>query len=427
MPGPDNPINGVPNPPWWAPGQQPQQRERKRQQVEKIKKAFTDDQVDVRLYPDDQDPEGMEFMYRHGSLLTRTADAPDVLNALNLTAAASQSDDVLAGLTRITLPDRAEFADIRDVVNRVEAVTQRSPIVGPDHVVHLCGNSSSCPATEPVPATSPIPSPGRANNADPDGDGDGVTVVVVDTGRRNEVVTKHAWLDGVTGAQERGSVGHYRGHGTFVAGVVRTMAPKTTVRILPLLYRRGSILEGELVRELTAALDFQPDVISMSAGTTSFDVGEAVGFQVFFDALKARFPNSVLVSAAGNDNCTERFWPASFTWAVGVGALDSTGLRAGYSNYGDSADVFALGTDHVNAYPEIPYEYEEDPWVGEKAKFPEGMAHWSGTSFATPLVAGLIASQMTAGPRITAKQAWDILLAKAVQDQGTLGRPRLFP
>ena len=426
MPGPDTPTTSVPDPPWWQGGQEAQQRKRKRQQVDKIKDAFKDDQVDVRLYPNDADPEGMEFMYGNLTLLTRTSDADAVLGVLGPQAVAA-SDNTLPELTTITLSDRAEFANIREVVARVEAGTQRSPIVGPEHVVHLCGNSGSCPATEPVPAASETPLPARSDHPDPGGVGDGVRVVVVDTGCISQVVTKHNWLKGVDGKQERGSVGHYRGHGTFVAGVIRAVAPEATVRILPLLYRRGAILEGELVRELVAALDFQPDIISMSAGTTSFDVGEAVGFQVFFDALKARFPDSVVVTAAGNDNCAEHFWPASFDWAVGVGALDSKGLRAGYSNYGDSADVFALGTDHVNAYPEPEYHYEEEPMVGQKAKFDNGMAYWSGTSFATPLVSGLIAAQMTRGPRQTAKQAWEILYAKAKHNTGLLGRPRLFP
>jgi subtilisin family serine protease len=425
MPDPDTPTTSVPNPPWWSSGQGAQQRKRKRQQVEKIKDAFTDDQVDIRLYPNDADPEGMEFMYEHRTLLTRTSDAAAVLAVLGPDARAER-DDTLLELTRITLPDRAEFANIREVITRVEAGTQRSPIVGPDHVVHLCGNSGSCPATEPVPAKAEAPLPARSEPRDPDGTGKDVMVVVVDTGRINEVVKEHNWLTGVVGDPERGSVHHYRGHGTFVAGVIRAIAPEANVRILPLLYRRGAILEGELVRELTAALDFEPDIISMSAGTTSLDVGGAVGLQIFFDKFKARFPDSVVVAAAGNDNCAEHFWPASFDWAVGAGALDSNGLRAGYSNYGDSADVFALGTDHVNAYPKPEYHYEEEPMVGQNAKFTDGMAYWSGTSFATPLVSGLIASQMTSGAGQTAKQAWQTLLVKAQNDKGSLGRPRLF-
>jgi subtilisin family serine protease len=99
---------------------------------------------------------------------------------------------------------------------------------------------------------------------------------------------------------------------------------------------------------------------------------------------------------------------------LSVGALNAAGTaRADYSNYGSWVDVYARGSDMVNAFPDGRYVYDEPPHKGEVYQFVEGLAKWSGTSFATPLVAGLIAGRMSRTGE-SARDAADALKKLAV-------------
>ena len=96
----------------------------------------------------------------------------------------------------------------------------------------------------------------------------------------------------------------------------------------------------------------------------------------------------MLVAAAGNDSWAAPFWPAAFDWCVGVGSLDRDGRVSAFSNFGVSADVYALGRNLVNAFPDGTFECHETPDKGDIRVFSTGMARWSGTSFSAPVVAG---------------------------------------
>ena len=80
---------------------------------------------------------------------------------------------------------------------------------------------------------------------------------------------------------------------------------------------------------------------------------------------------------------------------VGVGSLDADGKKSEFSNYGRWVDVWAQGSDLVNAFPTGRYTtYEPQTPPGIVRDF-TGLAKWSGTSFATPIVTGAIAAYMS--------------------------------
>lgn len=412
----------------WYDDEIPNDRSRARyaRQIEIMRAALEDAphnrerNITVGIYPENGDDRrggnlaDAEFLYRADTIITTDANADRVQRVLDLEVTDLKSHPQLA--------DPIEGVRVLLLTNGMDAITavqrvdeELGPrIASPDFVHHIT-SSSACPAIEPVPAQGdPVPPVNEWTEA-----GRCIKVAVVDTGFRHDVLTEHnpSWLQGVTGEEEDPNlVGHYRGHGTFVAGVVRTMAPAAQVHVHRLLTTDGADFESDLLPRLVAAWRTSPDIISMSAGVrpdgtigslwTSIGL---LGFQMFY----LRHSRTILVCAAGNDGDQGPFEPASQRWPVAVGALTAGGLLAPYSNFGPWVDTFARGSDVVNAYPDGPYVYEEEDHDPPSVDFVQGMARWSGTSFATPLVAGLVAARLSWSNE-TPLEAWTALSGKAV-------------
>lgn len=98
-----------------------------------------------------------------------------------------------------------------------------------------------------------------------------------------------------------------------------------------------------------------------------------------------------VVIAAGNDNIpAEKFAPGACGNVINVGAISNAGDKTNFSNYGSSVDVVAEGNS----------VYVADLNV-EK---PNSYANGSGTSYAAPLVAGLVGAMFAQDPSLTSSQ-----------------------
>lgn len=301
------------------------------------------------------------------------------------------------------------------------------PAVTPIHIVHT---AKLCAATEPeVPCgcePQPCPPPDVAAAGQ-----DRVRLGISDTGLWEQPdPALHPWLAGVRGDPDppgptlpggRLSILYDSGHGTFVAGVARCMAPGATVHVGNHFRYSGGELEYVLVSKLEDLIQAQsPDLINLSAGTYTRGDLPPLSFIDF----RLRHPDITLVTAAGNDSTDREFWPAAFEWTISVGALGADQQnRAWFSNYGDWVDVYALGEGMVNAFATGVYTYQEPPKRPAKQVF-RGMARWDGTSFSAPLVAGLIVAEM-ARTDVSAADAWPTVLATATEIDGV--GPALFP
>jgi subtilisin family serine protease len=320
---------------------------------------------------------------------------------------------VIAGVVLVHLGESD-----RSVPDWLELIDRRlgAGAATPNHVLTVAPAVACCPATEPEPVyagTEPFPS--RC----PDG-GAGARIYVADTGLLAGAAQGHPWLDGVEigGPEDVDPLGGltqpiapYVGHGTFVAGVARCLAPQAEVVVTNAFEIAGSTLESNLVPRLEAALRGGVDIFHLSIAAASRHDLPLIAFEAWLARLR-QYKGVVCVVAAGNSGGRRPSWPAAFPGVVAVGALAADWRsRADFSNHGGWVDVYAPGRDLVNAYATGTYQCHVAPYAGQDRTF-YGMARWSGTSFSTPIVSGLIAARMSAAGE-NARQAADALLAQA--------------
>ena len=285
-------------------------------------------------------------------------------------------------------------------------------IVTPNHVMTVAP-VAPCPATEPqeiygVPEPYPAICPGTG--------GARVRIYIADTGLLPDVVARYPWLQGVQGDDDPriepdGTIMPYCGHGTFVAGVVRSMAPGAEIIVENVFDIAGSALESDFVPKLNAGFGYGAEIFHLTIASPTRSNLPLLAFESWLELMQ-QYKGVVCVVAAGNNGNRLPCWPAAFAGVISVGALASDWRsRAYFSNFGGWVDVYAPGQNLVNAYGSGTYICHVAPYAGEHRQF-FGLAQWSGTSFSSPIVTGLIAARMArCGERGAGAAA--ALLAKA--------------
>lgn len=427
--------------------------QKERVQVELIREALGD----VVAWPLNwaEDGQTVEYFFRRDTLLTRTRDVGRVSSLLReiigeFTVAGTRSEGQSAsGVAALRWAGDGDDGD-RSVLRVLERLERALGVgvVRPEHLMYVCGYP--CPAAEPEPVdpatapTSRFPSPPQASCGcdchcgrrcdcqcrKGDGSGKGMSIGIVDTGLDPESAVRHVWMQGVTGEPDGavggGLVGAYGGHGTFSAGCARVTAPDADVFVASALPYAGAAYETELGDAIERLLDVRvPDVLVFTFVTSSYrDLGPMT-FEDLYERRLRHLKGLAILSPAGNDGWSTPMFPAAFPWVTSVGALSADcASRASYSNHGTWVDVSVPGTDLINAFPKGDFTCVEPPNSG--VRIFTGMARWSGTSFSTPLFAGMVAARASARGT-SAAVARDELLSRARQ-QSLLGvGPVLVP
>jgi hypothetical protein len=353
----------------------------------------------------------VEYLYRNHQLVCDEADLENVLQAFDgIPAERPVVNDGPVGLKILNIGSR-DAADLADDLAKVLG----DGVVTPNHVLDAQGHSNMCPATEPLPWVAPVrdlPEPVGPRRA---------RVSVVDTGyfadiRRHSGYARFSAVDGASQSDDEvfstgTAIRPYGGHGTAAAATLLSVsgAGNVGVHVRDCLVG-GGVDEITIVEDLEAVIKAGVDIISIQAGTYTRAGRTPKAFDAFFRKLFRHHQTTVvLVAAAGNDGSDRPFWPAAYSWCTAAGALTRGGdARTGWTNYGHWVDVYASGENIVVPFPNGTYTY----LGGLKADFTQGHAIWSGTSFAAPVVAGMIARRMIER-NIGAPEARDVVLADA--------------
>lgn len=242
--------------------------------------------------------------------------------------------------------------------------------------------------------------------------GNGIKVAILDTG----VVMEHpdlvnAVADHIDFTGSSSGINDVVGHGTAVCGIVGArennsgvigVAPCCSILMAKVLGDDGCSDHKPIVAGLKWAVERGANVICMSFGTTE-DIR-----QLHREITRAA-KSCVLIAAAGNSGprLNTIDYPAIYDECISVGAICRDMSIAPFSSRGSKVDIVAPGDDILSCYP------------------PTGMARLSGTSFAAPMVAGVIALMLATGKYATKDDIIKELYNNTI-DLGTPGQDKHF-
>ncbi len=201
------------------------------------------------------------------------------------------------------------------------------------------------------------------------------------------------------------------GHGTHIAGIISALTNNKTgiagvagmapVKVMPVKVFDGN--EGSDVsisNGIIWAVDHGARVINMSFGSYSKS-------EVLNEAIDYAYKKGVvLVAAAGNWASEEVSYPAAVSRVIAVSAIDNKNNISEFSSYGPLIDICAPGEDIYSTF--------WDPYKGST------YTEMSGTSMASPMVAGLAALLLTKNPKLTNDEIRQIIEVSAT-DLGDSG------
>ena len=244
--------------------------------------------------------------------------------------------------------------------------------------------------------------------------GAGITVAVVDTGVAPAPDLAGRVLAGWNVITNSAAAADDNGHGTHVAGTIAEIAdnglaeagvaPETAILPVKVLAADGSGSDADVAAGIVWAADHGARIVNLSLGgpDSSTVLSDAVVY--------ARGKGVLIVAAAGNDGGAVGD-PARLAGVLAVGAVDSALVRAPFSAGGRALDLVAPGVGIVQQTLDGAGGYAD--------------RSFSGTSMASPHVAGVAALVLAAG-RATTATGVARLLARTALDLGVAGKDAAY-
>lgn len=215
-----------------------------------------------------------------------------------------------------------------------------------------------------------------------------VPIAIIDSGvdpahpdLAGKLLLGHNYLDNSTNTAD------VLGHGTAVAGTAAALSNNSTGvagvawdnTIMPLvvLDSNNYASYSNIANAITYAADCGVKVINISIGgsSSSLTLQNAVNY--------AWNKGCVIFACAMNNSTNTRYYPAACDNVVAVSATSSSDTLASFSNYGDWIDIAAPGVSI------------------ETTNNGGGYGYWSGTSFSSPIAAGIAALIISVNPSLT--------------------------
>jgi subtilisin family serine protease len=234
-----------------------------------------------------------------------------------------------------------------------------------------------------------------------------VPIAIIDSGvdpthpdLMDKLIPGYNFLDNNTNTQD------VRGHGTAVAGAAAAMTNNLTgvagvawdSPIMPLVVLNADDWASyyDIAQAIIFAADNGVRVMNISIG------GSSSSSTLQNAANYAWNKGAVVFACAHNYNTSTPYYPAACQNVIAVSATTSSDTRASFSNYGDWVDISAPGASILTTNRGGSY------------------GSWSGTSFSSPIAAGVAALVLSANSSLTNDQVVEILTQNA-DDLGATG------
>ena len=194
-------------------------------------------------------------------------------------------------------------------------------------------------------------------------------------------------------------------HGTEVAGVV-SESTSANVKIVPIKVLDGAG-DGDLsdIIQAVDTLKGEVEVINLSLGIAESALSSSSRTIAENKFLQVYQSGTIVVCATGNE-AEPVSYPASSSYTIAVGAVNSSNQVSSFSNYGSQVDFVMPGEGLI-----LPAYLTNDRYYTNQ----------SGTSFSSPYLAGAIAQIKSEYPNYTYTQAYNLLKDNS-KDLGTSGK-----